>query len=170
MKTKHLNTVSVLPNDAELMAEFTLYRNMDSIRIHYSLNQRKYYVNFWVSFDNWAKIGNCDPNRFYICRSFDECMEVINRMTDVQQKDSIISLGNLGNNRWWSFIPNWMYLTPVNATNNFIRKVKSFIIEASKEFEESNLSKTEKMVFNNWIDYIGLNIPKYQIAKGCFSN
>ena len=47
-------------------------------------------------------------------------------------------------------------------------KAKTFIIKVKSEFEENNLSKTEKTVMNNWIDFIGLNIPKYQTSKGYF--
>ena len=151
-----------LPADINLIAELKLLNDHDSCKIYFTSFYYCYYVNFWVGFNN----SEC--SKFFACKNMDECLALINEMTDENQKGSIISLGNLNNKRWWSYLPNWMFLYPEITKQNFARKVRKYILEFKNNIPEKDLSKTEKITLNHWIDHIGLNIPKYIIPKAFF--
>ena len=157
-----------LPKDISLIAELNLFHNQDSCKIYFTNYYYRYFVNFWVSHDNWAGIGNCDYSKYFICNDIEECLQLINFMTDDSHKNSIISLGSLHNKRWWSYLPNWMFLCPETTKYNFVIRIRKYILEYRNSLPETDLSKTEKMTINNWIEHIGLNIPKYSIPKTFF--
>jgi hypothetical protein len=49
-----------------------------------------------------------------------------------------------------------------------VNRIRKYILEYRNSIPETDLSKTEKMTLNNWIEHIGLNIPKYSIPKSFF--
>ena len=151
-----------LPADINMIAELNLLNNHDACKIYFTGFYHRYFVNFWVSHDHDIRL------KFFICKNMDECLRLINEMADDNHKGSLISLGNLNNKRWWSYLPNWMFFYPSRTKQNFVRRVRKYILEYKNTIPENDLSKTEKITLNQWIDHVGLNIPKYSIPKSFF--
>ena len=90
---------------------------------------------------------------------------LIDKLEDVFKKiDEIIEtfldgclLSSLGSDTWWSFLPNWMCLTPYEISPDYTCFIKNKLLELKKEINiETNLSKTERTVFDNWLEKITL--------------
>lgn len=52
--------------------------------------------------------------------------------------------------RWWSFLPNWLYLDVNYIHPAFIKYFQQNIVQATKEIDLKELNKNEQTTLDNW--------------------
>ena len=138
--------------DANLIAEFCFVPNHDSFKLFYCEKSSKYILYFWISDDVCGHFNNEYLQKYYVCENLNESIEAINEIMNLYYTNPIAQIKVV--KRWWSFFPDWMFLTPILVTPHFSQFVKNFISELTATVDKNDLIEKERKALSKWTSCI----------------
>ena len=154
MKTKNKNSglteqQVVELKDSYLIAEFCFICGEDSFKLYHDKKSSKYILSFWISDEGLFSSANSGRAKFYVCKSLRDSLSTINEIMNSYYTNpvSLITVSE----RWWSFFPDWMFLSPVLVTEHFGRFAQKAITEVESAIvTENDLIEKEILAIDRW--------------------
>ena len=156
-----------IPIEKVLIAELTFLQNMDLCKLFYEQKEQVFFVEFYTTHDNYACFSLSGTYNYLLCENIDESLNSIEGIVIKLYENPALMLG-FKNGRFWSYLPVWMYSTPINISSVFVEKATNNIIKIIENNNENDFSESEKRCLNKWIQLLSINYPLYSYKMTYF--
>ena len=140
--------------DAAIIAEFS-FQNCDStFTLFHCKKSSKYILYLGIEKEYMNFSEESDLNKYYIRESMEEVMEVA---SDIIRAYYWNPRGG-DSSRWWSYLPDWIFLTPESISDFFNQFAQKIITEMVREINPSDFTISEKQALGIWSSNFNMDV------------
>jgi len=120
------------------IADFSIYNCLSVVELY--------------SYNNLLILNQTDRSEYFVYYEISEIIEYLNKTISIKEiKPS--------NNRWWSYLPNWMFCTPDFIHIDYIPIFRNYLINIIKDIDIwKSCSDIEMETLNIWTSKLKISL------------